>query len=207
MGNDPDVRAPAQSRNLAEIGRTRRLAPAKLAHVVIRCMNPQRLRDWYLTVLQGQVSYENEMVCFLTYDDEHHRIGLVQVPGLHADAPAGPGLEHIAFTYPDLGTLLANYRRLKECGIEPFWTINHGPTISMYYRDPEGNKVETQVDVFATSEQINDFLAKYYPENFMGIVFDPEEMIRKFEAGVPLEDLYRRPKLPQGMTPWDMHRP
>jgi catechol-2,3-dioxygenase len=195
-----------ESRNLAEIPAAA-LVPAKLAHVVIRCIDPARLRDWYLTLLQAHVSYENEMVCFLTYDDEHHRIGLVQIPGLQAHAPAGPGLEHLAFTYPDLGTLLANYRRLKNLGIEPFWTINHGPTISMYYRDPEGNKVELQVDVFETTEQINDFLAKYYPENFMGVIFDPEEMIRKFEAGAPIEELYRRPRLPPGMTPWDMHRP
>ena len=24
----------------------------------------------------------------------------------------------------------------------------------------------------------------------MGVIFDPEEMIRKFEAGVPIEELY-----------------
>lgn len=195
------------TRKIAEIMQTRALAPAKLSHVVIRCIDPARLRDWYLTVLQAHVSYENEMVCFLTYDDEHHRIGLVRIPGLRQDAPPAPGLEHIAFTYPDLGLLLANYRRLRDRGIEPFWTINHGPTISLYYRDPEGNKVELQVDVFATADEINDFLAKYYPENFMGIIFDPEEMIRKYEAGAPLAELYRRPKLPEGMTPWDMHRP
>ena len=103
--------------------------------------------------------------------------------------------------------LLATYRRLKPSGIEPFWTINHGPTISMYYRDPDANKVELQVDVFATIEAVNAFLDRYYPENFMGIVFDPEQMIRDYERGVPLEDLYRRPALPPGMTPWDMHRP
>jgi catechol-2,3-dioxygenase len=205
MSNQP-LHARTESRNLAEIAATA-LVPTKLAHVVLRCIDPARLRDWYLTVLQAHVSYENEMVCFLTYDDEHHRIGLVQMPGLQADAPAAPGLEHRACTYPDLGTLLANYRRLQQHGIEPFWTINHGPTISMYYRDPEGNKVEMQVDVFETAEQINDFLAKYYPENFMGVVFDTEEMIRKFEAGVPIAELYRRPPLPPGMTPWDMHRP
>ena len=33
----------------------------------------------------------------------------------------------------------------------------------------------------------------------MGIIFDPEEMIRKYEAGVPFEELVKRPKLPEGM--------
>ena len=166
-----------------------------------------RLRDWYLTVLQARIAYQNEQVSFMTYDDEHHRVGIVQLPGLEPATTPSPGLEHSSFTYADLGQLLATYRRLKAAGIVPFWTINHGPTISMYYRDPDHNKVELQVDVFATPAQTNEFLEQYYPENFMGIIFDPEEMIAKFEAGVPIAELYKRPKLPPGMTPWDMHRP
>jgi len=195
-------------RTLADIQARGEIKPAKLSHLVIRTSDMARLRSWYLTVLSAQVSYENELVCFATYDDEHHRIGIVQLPQSAAGAagPAACGLEHVSFAYPDLGTLLANYQRLKALGIVPFWTINHGPTISMYYRDPDGNKVELQVDVFATADAVNAYLARYYPENFMGIIFDPEELIRRYEAGESLEDLYRRPALPPGMTPWDMHR-
>jgi len=198
-----------QRRSLADIAKTGTPHPAKLGHIVVRTANLAKLKDWYLTLLAARVSYENAQVCFLTYDEEHHRLGIVQLPGISTAAPAAPlpGLEHVSFTYADLGQLLATYRRLKSVGIEPFWTINHGPTLSMYYRDPDGNKVELQVDVFKTAEEVNDFLERYYPENFMGILFDPEEMIRKYEAGVPIAELYRRPKLPEGMTPWDMHRP
>ena len=183
------------------------IVPARFGHIVLRTTNMPRLRDWYLTVLHARIAYQNEQVSFMTYDDEHHRVGIVQLPGLAAANAPAPGLEHSSFTYADLGQLLATYRRLKAAGIEPFWTINHGPTISMYYRDPDGNKVELQVDVFATPAETNAFLDKFYPENFMGIIFDPEEMIRRFEAGVSIAELYERPKLPPGMTPWDMHRP
>lgn len=193
--------------SLSEISARGSVKPAKLAHVVLRSAQPARVRAWYLTVLDGRVAYENDLVCFITYDDEHHRIGIVKPPGLSDPADTAPGLEHIAFTYGSLGELLATYRRLKAAGIEPFWTINHGPTISMYYRDPDRNKVELQVDVFATLEATNAFLDRYYPENFMGIIFDPEEMIRRYEAGVPLEQIYERPALPPGQTPWDMFRP
>jgi catechol 2,3-dioxygenase-like lactoylglutathione lyase family enzyme len=198
-----------QRRSLSDITKAGTPSPAKLSHIVIRTGNLARVKSWYLTLLAAHVSFENDTVCFMTYDDEHHRVGMVQLPGMSAEAPAAlfAGLEHVSFTYSDLGKLLANYRRLKGLGIEPFWTINHGPTISMYYRDPDGNKVELQVDVFATGGEVNDFLAEQYPENFMGIIFDPEEMIRRFEDGVPIQELYRRPKLPPGMTPWDMHRP
>jgi len=181
--------------------------PAKFAHVVLKTPNLKRARDWYLTLLQGRVGYENDMVCFVTYDDEHHRVGLLAMPGLVAPPPNAYGLEHLAFTYGSLGTLLANYRRLKRLGVEPYWTINHGPTISMYYRDPDGNKVETQYDVFATADEATDFINRYYGENFMGIIFEPEHMAQRYEAGEALESLVRRPPLPPGLTPWDMHRP
>jgi catechol 2,3-dioxygenase-like lactoylglutathione lyase family enzyme len=194
-------------RSIEAIAANGAIVPAKFGHVVLRTTDMPRLRDWYLTVLQARIAYQNEQVSFMTYDDEHHRVGIVQLPGLAPATTASPGLEHSSFTYTDLGQLLATYRRLKAAGIVPFWTINHGPTISMYYRDPDHNKVELQVDVFATAAETNAFLDGYYPENFMGIIFDPEEMIAKFEAGVPIAELYKRPKLPPGMTPWDMHRP
>jgi len=181
--------------------------PAKFAHVVLKTPNLKRARDWYLTLLQGRVGFENDMVCFVTYDDEHHRVGLLTIPGLVAPPPNAYGLEHLAFTYGSLGTLLANYRRLKRLGVEPYWTINHGPTISMYYRDPDGNKVETQYDVFATADEATDFINKYYGENFMGIIFEPEHMAQRYEAGEALGSLVKRPPLPPGLTPWDMHRP
>ena len=196
-------------RNLADIAKQGVPRPAKLSHIVVRTGNLSRLRSWYLNLLAAHVSFENESVCFMTYDDEHHRLGIVQLPGVSSEAapPSTPGLEHVSFTYAELGQLLANYRRLKQLGIEPYWPINHGPTISLYYRDPDGNRVELQVDVFQTTAEVNAFLEREYPENFMGIIFDPEEMIRRYEAGVPLAELFRRPKLPPGMTPWDMHRP
>ena len=185
-----------------------RVRPAKFAHIVLTTPNLRRARDWYLEVLDGRVSYENDMVCFLSYDDEHHRIGLVGVPGLVERPPNSWGLDHLAFTYPSLGALLSHYIFLKSKGILPYWPINHGPTVSFYYRDPDGNKVEMQYHVFAKLEDLDAFFAAgNYDENFMGIIIDPEDLVARYEAGEPLDDLVRRPKLPPGKTPWDMHRP
>jgi catechol-2,3-dioxygenase len=181
------------------------IRPRQLAHVVLRVSDLQRSRSWYLTVLEARPSFENEMVCFLTYDDEHHRIGLISRPELLHDADNHPGLDHIAFTYGQLGELLATYRRLADLGIQPYWTINHGPTISMYYKDPDGNRLELQYDVFESPEQVEAFFGGgNYQENFIGVKFDPEELLARYEAGETLENLTARPRLAPGCSPWDM---
>ena len=43
-----------------------------------------------------------------------------------------------------------------------------------------------------------------FAANPIGVIFDPEQLIRDYEAGVPLDDLVRRPPLPPGKTPMDM---
>ncbi len=182
--------------------------PVKLAHVVLRVSELERSRAWYLKVLEARPAFENEMVCFLTYDEEHHRIGLIARPELGHAGDAHTGLEHIAFTYASLGELLATYRRLRAHDIQPYWTINHGPTISLYYKDPDGHRLELQHDVFERAEELEAFFAGgAYAQNFMGIVFDPEEMIARFEAGEPLSGITARRLLRGGETPWTMFVP
>jgi catechol 2,3-dioxygenase-like lactoylglutathione lyase family enzyme len=184
-----------------------RVRPSKMAHLVLTTPNLPRMRGWYLNALDARVAFENDKVCFVTYDSEHHRIGLIGLPQLVERPPNSWGLEHLAFSYTTLGALLSQYSYLKSQGITPYWTINHGPTISFYYRDPDGNKIEMDYDVFATVAEVDAFFAAgNYQENFMGIIVDPEELIAKYEAGVPLSELVHRPPLPPGMTPWDMNR-
>jgi hypothetical protein len=77
----------------------------------------------------------------------------------------------------------------------------------MYYRDPDGLRVELQIDNFATTEELHAYFAsRDFAENPIGVLFDPERLIRDYEAGVPLVELVRRPPLPEGATPLDMRR-
>src|SRR5689334_906384 len=124
----------------------RRIVPSKFAHAVLRTNKFKEMVEWYRTVLQAEVVSQNEMLAFMTYDDEHHRLAIAAIPGL-ADRPRHcTGLDHLAYTYANLGDLVATYERLKAAGITPVMPINHGPTLSLYYRDPDGNKVELQID-------------------------------------------------------------
>ena len=166
------------------------IAPSKFAHFVLRTGQKAVLRDWYRTVLGARVQHEDEMLCFLTYDDEHHRIALAQIPGLEPAAGATAGLDHTAYSYRGLGELLDTYERLKAEGITPWWPVNHGVTTSLYYRDPDGNGVELQVDNFATADECNAFIqGDAFRQNPVGVNFDPDEMLARFRSGVPAEEL------------------
>lgn len=56
------------------------MARPKFAHVVLQTSQKAQMRDWYCTVLDAHVVFENELLCFLTFDEEHHRIALLSPP-------------------------------------------------------------------------------------------------------------------------------
>lgn len=176
---------------------SRPVAPVLFAHFVLRSSNMQPMVDWYSAVLNMHVVERNDYICFLTYDEEHHRLGIVNIAGLHAPDAKTWGLAHVAYTFRNIGELLGTWRRLKKMGIEPYRPIHHGPTLSLYYRDPDGNSVELQVDVYATkADTAAYFHTDAFRKNPIGVAFDPDELARAYEAGVPEADLLRQPDGP-----------
>ena len=184
-----------------------RIPPTKLAHVVRRTSRFDDMVAWYRTVLGAKIVHTDGVLAFLTYDDEHHRIAIAAIPGL-PDLPAmAAGTDHIAFSYGDLGDLLYTYERLKAADVTPYWCINHGPTTSLYYKDPDGNRVELQVDNFASAEDCNRVMRESdFAANPIGVVFDPDALVARYRSGEPLDALVTRPPLPAGATPFDMLR-
>jgi catechol-2,3-dioxygenase len=175
-------------RTAAERGR---ISPARLAHVVLRTV-PERVQEmvtWYCNVLEAEVVFGNPLVQFLTYDEEHHRLAVLGMPGIGERVVNTVGVHHVAFTYACLRDLVLTYERLREAGIEPALCIHHGPTLSMYYLDPDRNQVELQIDVFDSSEQIDDYLRSRFAQNPIGVVFDPGDLARRFHEGVPEDEL------------------
>ncbi|EXJ69169.1 uncharacterized protein A1O5_08104 [Cladophialophora psammophila CBS 110553] len=179
-------------------------SPSSLAHVVLRTPNFAVMNKYYKTFLGAEASYENEILSFLTYDEEHHRIAIIAVPGTGPKVRHSAGLEHIAFTFDTLDDLCLTYRQRKEAGIKPTWCVNHGPTTSIYYTDPDGNMIETQVDNFDTVEEANAFMAsKAFAENPIGTDFDPEELIRRLQSGEDHVSIKKRIENgPRGLPEW-----
>lgn len=171
------------------------ISPVRLAHVVLRSSQLDAIVDWYKTVLGAHVAYADGGIAFLAYDDEHHRIAVISVPGLQPQPDRIAGVHHIAFTYASLSDLVATYERLEKIGIRPVWCVNHGPTTSMYYADPDGNQVELQIDNYATVEEAGQFFfSPPFATNPIGVDFEPSELARRFHAGEDEASIKTRPE-------------
>ncbi|KAI1813404.1 Glyoxalase/Bleomycin resistance protein/Dihydroxybiphenyl dioxygenase [Poronia punctata] len=170
------------------------LSPRSMAHVVLKTPKLKPMSAYYKTFLGAHASFERDHLAFLTYDEEHHRIALAEIPGLNPKDKESAGMHHVAFTYDSLTDLLTAYKQRKELGISPAWCVNHGPTISIYYEDPDGNYIETQADTFATVEEINaSMTSPEFAKNPIGADFDPDDFIRRLESGEPESELKKRP--------------
>ncbi|KAK2685636.1 hypothetical protein QWA68_015433 [Fusarium oxysporum] len=175
--------------------------PAALCHFVLRTKpeSYDKMVNWYVQFLGGWVTHAAKGITFIAYDEEHHRIGIVP----RADAVPRPtdnrpivGLGHVAFGYKNLADLATCYEQKKAAGIHPVWTVNHGPTTSLYYRDPDGNEVETQVDNFDTVEETIVFMdGPEFGENPMGVDFDPEEFVKRVRSGEDERSIKKRPNI------------
>ena len=180
-----------------------RIRPIKFVHVVYRTRRFEEMIRWYEAVFDAKVQYQNPVLAFMTYDDEHHRfafinLAVVQPEGTDTDRQGSIGVDHVAYTYRSLTELFENYVQLKERGILPYWCIHHGITVSMYYGDPDGNQMEFQVDSYASNDEANAFMyGPGFDINPVGVEYDPENWISRLKAGeTPTDFLLRNVNLP-----------
>jgi catechol-2,3-dioxygenase len=172
--------------------------PTKFAHVVYRTYQYEKMIAWYQTVFGAHIQHGNPALTFLTYDDEHHRIALLNLDilfpqGQELQGRAKTGVDHVAYCYGSLYTLLSNFERLRGLGILPYWSIHHGITVSLYYADPDGNQMEFQVDCFDNNGDANAFMSgPGYGANPIGVEFDPDEFMARLRAGEPEQALLTR---------------
>jgi catechol 2,3-dioxygenase-like lactoylglutathione lyase family enzyme len=169
------------------------VSPGKLAHFVLRTSRYVEVVEWYKTVLGAKPAFQNELLCFLSYDEEHHRVAILNVPNLGEQPDGVCGVHHSAFTYASLFELMTTYERLRDLGIKPVFTINHGPTTSMYYQDPDKNQIELQVDNYSSIEEATAFFySDAFAVNPIGVEFDPDVLLQKLRSGEPEEALKLR---------------
>ena len=169
-----------------------KVRPYEMAHVNFHTPRLEEMKAWYLAVLEGEVVFADKNYAFLSYDEDFHRVALIGDSSLGEKSGREAAADHPAFAYASLGELVHTYERLEKQGILPVRVINHGPSISLYYRDPDGNHVELQVNRFRSMHEIREYLKDgAFAADPIGIDFDIARFIEKFRAGASRDDLFR----------------
>ena len=129
----------------------------------IRVRNLERSRKFYTEVLGMEVMMdapEFRGVFLANNRRDHHEIALFEVGPEAAGLQAKQiGLAHIAFRLRGEDELRAAYRELKQRNVPISFTVDHGITKSVYFRDPDGHELEVYCD--NPPEQIAKFANPY----------------------------------------------
>jgi catechol 2,3-dioxygenase len=121
----------------------------KLGHVVLKVRDMQKSKEFYTRALGLKVAYEQKDwgAVFLSFGEQHHELALFQLATGETPDDKQPGLHHMAWQLGNFEELQAAYRELGELGIKVESTIAHNVTRSIYFADPDGNRVELYCDM------------------------------------------------------------
>jgi catechol 2,3-dioxygenase len=123
---------------------------AVFSHFGIHVSDLPQMEAFYTRVVgllvtdRGTLRDGGPTLVFLSHDpDEHHQMVLVtgRPPGVEYNV-----VNQISFKLPGLGDLKAAHGRLRDAGVKEFRIVTHGNAWSIYFPDPEGNRVELFVD-------------------------------------------------------------
>jgi catechol 2,3-dioxygenase len=115
----------------------------KVGHVVLGVRDPARSVKFYTEVLGMElIKVLDEMqMAFFSFGERDHDIAVIKVPD---DQPVGSsGLAHTALEIEGGQEQLRElYERLKRYGARVEFTADHVLTKSVYFFDPDGNRLE-----------------------------------------------------------------
>ena len=123
----------------------------KLGHIVLRVRDAQKSKDFYMRTLGLKLAHEDltRGTVFLSFGQQHHELALFEPATGEASDSKQPGLHHAAWQLGSFEELQAAYRELKAMGIAVESTVEHNVTRSVYFPDPDGNRVELYCDMVA----------------------------------------------------------
>jgi catechol-2,3-dioxygenase len=120
----------------------------EFSHVGLFVMDIDRMADFYHRVLGFPITDRGMLgeaeIVFMSRDPrDHHQVILV--------AGRPPGLpdrivNQVSFRVASLAELQRFYRRIRAEAVQELAPICHGNAWSVYFRDPEGNRIEVFVD-------------------------------------------------------------
>jgi len=115
----------------------------RVGHVVLGVRDPQKAITFYTQALGMElVKFLDEMqMAFFSFGERDHDIAVIKVPD---DQPVGSsGLAHTALEIEGGEAQLRQlHDRLKRYGVLVEFTADHVLTKSVYFFDPDGNRLE-----------------------------------------------------------------
>jgi catechol 2,3-dioxygenase-like lactoylglutathione lyase family enzyme len=115
----------------------------RVGHVVLGVRDPQRAIAFYTQALGMElVKFLDEMqMAFFSFGERDHDIAVIKVPD---DQPVGSsGLAHTALEIDGGESQLRElHDRLQRHGVRVEFTADHVLTKSVYFFDPDGNRLE-----------------------------------------------------------------
>ncbi len=181
--------SPVQEGSIDEV-----IVPARLHHVNLKAYRFEEMREFYTALIGIHPNAEIGTFGWYTYDIANHRLALMHLPNFIERVEASAGMHHMAFEYDALNDLMRTYLRLKKIGVVPAACLDHGMTTSFYYRDPDGNYIELQVDNFGLDPaQSTAFMhTPAFLANPIGVPINPESFVAAWQEGASLLGLHER---------------
>ncbi len=167
-----------------------------LHHITLRTGRLSEMIDWYSIVIGAGCNFRADEVAWMTNDAANHRIAFLASKQIDDDSNRRYhcGLHHSAFEYASFDDLMVSWKRLDEAGIKPAFSLDHGLTCSIYYRDPDGNYVELQSDNFGDWVKSTAFMRSSadFAANPIGTFFEPAHVYAAHKEGMAFAKLQKR---------------
>ena len=121
----------------------------RIGHVHLKVADIERALSFYRDVLGFEITQRyGAQAAFVSAGGYHHHIGLNTWESRGGQPPPSgtTGLYHVAILYPTRAALADALRRVLAAGIPIDGASDHGVSVAIYLRDPDGNGGELYRD-------------------------------------------------------------
>ena len=195
-------------------------SPDDFHHIAFKTTNYENMVNFYKNLFGCEPLYQSDLITFLAYDNEHHRIAIANTSDalnnlnfiqkivmklkifLNKNIPSIEGLDHISYRINPIEKWFDFYFKAKERGLSPLWTVNHGWISGIYYRDPDNNLVEVFFEHFSTAEEFKENISPDFEDEPIGTNMDIEVLYEMFKSGAGFSELIKKGNtVPDGKKP------